>query len=146
MIQPVKQPTGVIGVPALANADQAINVGHVSTPFRSSPIGPVMSDCTISKIATVKIPVAMDTVVTATVSGCRIQTMYVVLFSFTCIAFSILSDSAVDEYEKSTNQVVQTNKIHHTVESLQDYDNNDAADSPEICNAPVDVSNLQVVK
>ena len=45
----------------------------------------------------------------------------------------------MDEYEKSTNQVVQTNKIHHTVESLQDYDNNDAIDSPEICNAPVDV-------
>ena len=49
----------------------------------------------------------------------------------------------MDEYEKSTNQVVQTNKIHHTVESLQDYDNNDALDSPEICNAPVDVRKIQ---
>ena len=48
----------------------------------------------------------------------------------------------MDEYEKSTNQVVQTNKIHHTVESLQDYDNNDALDSPEICNAPVDVRKI----
>ena len=48
----------------------------------------------------------------------------------------------MDEYEKSTNQVVQTNKMHHTVESLQDYDNNDALDSPEICNAPVDVSKI----
>ena len=48
----------------------------------------------------------------------------------------------MDEYEKSTNQVVQTNKIHHTVESLQDYDNNDAIDSPEICNAPVDVRKI----
>jgi len=56
-----------------------------------------------------------------------------------CDGYSSYSyNSAVDEYEKSTNQVVQTNKIHHTVESLQDYDNNDALDSPEICNAPVD--------
>ena len=75
MIQPVKPLTGVIGVPVLANVDLAINVGHVSTPFRLSPIGLAMSDCTISKIATDKILVAMDTVVTATVSGCRIQTM-----------------------------------------------------------------------
>ena len=75
MIQHVKPLTGVIGVPVLANVDLAINVEHVSTPFRLSLIGLVMSDCMISKIATDKIPVAMDTVVTATVSGWRIQTM-----------------------------------------------------------------------
>lgn len=57
----------------------------------------------------------------------------------TCSGYDSYSyNTAVDEYEKSTNQVVQSNKIHHTVESLQDYDLSISPDAPEICNAPVD--------
>ena len=56
--------------------------------------------------------------------------------------YFLYAGTGEDEYEKSTNQVIQTNKQHNSVGSLQDYDNSDMPNSPEICSARKNVKYL----